>query len=99
MTAFPVPRTRASYATHKTVAGYLQGVGSTYIRWSVRAAFRKRCGGSFPSPLNFKYREILYDAIFETVDELESRQREHPAVEQLNEAMHLVSVDLGWDDA
>ena len=99
MTSLLVPRTRASHATHETVGAYILTVGSTDIRGSVRRAFRKRCGGSFPSPLNFRTREYLHDCIFTVVDELESRQREHQAAEQLFEALHLVSVDLGWDDA
>ena len=86
------------HATHKSVRSYLKVVSSPTMRSKVRSAMRRRCGGVWDG-LNFQRREYLHDSIFEVVNELESREPDHPMVEPLFDAMNMVDDDMGWNDA
>ena len=81
----------------KTLRFYLQGLKSERATTQIRAAVRKRLGAGW-SGVNAKRREAIHDAIFEVMDEWESRGggTSSPAIDQMRAAMNLVADDLGW---
>lgn len=82
-----------------SVRAYIQGVKSAWVRSKIRAAMRKRVGGSWKR-LNSKLRESLHDAVFEVMDEYESRnggQPDNERVVQLRVVLNLLADDLKWN--
>ena len=83
-----------------SVRAYIQGVKSVRVRTKIRAAMRKRVGGSW-GRLNRKLRESMHFAVFEVMDEYEIRNGGQPddeRVVQLNVVMNLLDDDIGWND-
>lgn len=83
-----------------SVRAYIQGVKSAWVSSKIRAAMRKRVGGSW-GRLNPKLRESLHDAVFEVIDEYESRNGGQPDDErviQMRVVLNLLVDDLGWND-
>ena len=91
---------RGKHPKLNSARAYLLGIKNARDRSFVRAAMRKRVGGSW-SRLNGQLRESLHDSIFEVMNRIESKnggQSEDPRVIQLCIAMNLVADDLGWND-
>ena len=83
-----------------SVRAYIQGVKSARVRSKIRAAMRKRVGRSWKR-LNLKLRETLHDAVFEVMDEYESRNGGMPDDEkviQMRVVLNLLADDMGWND-